>query len=132
MRSGSLKRGVECHLTTHRAPHQPGRRGGRYGLEHGQQIINVPEGFGGGRHLTEPSPIIRDDVAPGGTEPLAHLAPPAPVAHARVKEGDGGAGALPAIAEKRRARDRDLERRILHARSLLPPPRAAFFQPRTR
>ena len=57
----------------------------------------MPEGPVGRRHVTEPSPVIRDNVSPGGTEPRAHLAPAAPVAHARVKQDDSRAGAVPAI-----------------------------------
>ena len=35
---------------------------------------DVPEGRGGRRHVTEASPVIRDNVSSGYSEPRAHLA----------------------------------------------------------
>jgi len=117
---GRLERGVERHLAARRASHQPGGRIRRHGVEHGKQVIDVPEGRAGRRHVTEPSPVIRDNVSSGCTEPRAHLAPAAPVAHARVKQDNRCAGAVPAITDERRAPGHDLHRLIRHAASLLP------------
>ena len=99
---GRLERGVERDLAAHRASHQPGGRIRRHGVEHGKQVIDVPEGRVGRRHVAEPSPVIRDNVAPGASEPRAHLAPAASVADARVKQGDRCAGPVPAITDQRR------------------------------
>jgi hypothetical protein len=90
-------------------------------MEHRKQVIYVPEGLIGGWQVTESSPVIRDDVSSGCTEPRANLAPAPPVAHARVKQHNRRAGAVPAITDERRAARDDLHPRVRHVQRLIPP-----------
>ena len=86
----------------------------------GEQVVDVAEVLGGRRYFAEPSPVVGDDIPSRGGEPGAHLAPGAPVADACVQQGDGRAGAGPAIADERRALDCELDPLVRHGASLPP------------
>ncbi|HYM58329.1 MAG TPA: hypothetical protein VES79_10255, partial [Solirubrobacteraceae bacterium] len=64
---------------------------GRHGVERGKQVVDMPELSAGRRHVTEPSPVIGDDVRSAATSG-------APTPRLRLATLVGGVVALVALA----------------------------------